>query len=507
MTPAAPDREQVGTLTSRTGQTKRWSPLALMTLGVLFLQIAWVFAVPPFRGSDEFDHVYKAAAVARGDWVPSPTAATRGTGAWLDVPADLVEAANAQCEDLPYTKPVDCVGTTDGATTRVASGAGRYHPLYYALVGTPALPFDGYAALYVMRLVTVFFAWLLFCAALAATRTWARTNWPTATLAIAATPVLIYSSSVVAPNGIEMMAGLAFWTSAIGVARGVRPAHDGRLLLIAAVSGSLLVTTRSLGPLWCLMVAVTVLISVRPGTDRLRVLLSDRRTWCAGGVVTLAALASTAWILRMGSLNVGGEPKAPLSLPERLSLLSDDVVLWLLQSIAAFPLRNEQSEPVVYICFLLAFLFLVVVGLAAARGALRLGIILAILAASAVPFLISVATFNSHAEVWQGRYALPYAVGIALLIGLALDETGRRIGPRLRFAGLLLVLPGQVIGLVDVMARSLDKPLADSEHWVHPHVVLVAALALAASGSLWWGATARRVGVDEVAAPEPRQAP
>jgi hypothetical protein len=52
----------------------------LLAIGMLLLQLGWTLALPPFRGIDEFDHVYKTAAVARGDWFPTPTDATRGTG-------------------------------------------------------------------------------------------------------------------------------------------------------------------------------------------------------------------------------------------------------------------------------------------------------------------------------------------------------------------------------------------------------------------------------------------
>ena len=34
----------------------------------LLLQSAWVLALPPFRGTDEFDHAYRAAEVAGGEW-------------------------------------------------------------------------------------------------------------------------------------------------------------------------------------------------------------------------------------------------------------------------------------------------------------------------------------------------------------------------------------------------------------------------------------------------------
>ena len=167
--------------------------------------------------------------------IPTPSDATRGTGAWLQVPGDIVDAARPQCQARVYTTASDCVGTREGDAVRIASGAGRYHPLYYAVVGTLALPFHGTAALYVMRLATAALALALVALALGALRTWARSRIALLGPVVAFTPVVVYSCSIVSPNGVEMAAGLAFWAAAVGLL--VADAHDvRRLSVMAAVS-------------------------------------------------------------------------------------------------------------------------------------------------------------------------------------------------------------------------------------------------------------------------------
>jgi hypothetical protein len=52
----------------------------LVLVGVMLLQSAWILAVPPFRGSDEFDHAFRAAGVATGQWHLSEQA-SNGRGA------------------------------------------------------------------------------------------------------------------------------------------------------------------------------------------------------------------------------------------------------------------------------------------------------------------------------------------------------------------------------------------------------------------------------------------
>ena len=195
-----------------------WPVFALIG-GLLLAQLAWVAAVPPYRGLDEWDHVYRASAVARGQWVATPEAATRGTGALVRVPEHIVAAARPECERLPYTGDPECVGRPSQAgQVDVASGAGRYNPAFYALVGYPSLPFEGVAALYAMRAVGALACLGMMLLALACVRRWAsRSSVPFLAFAVAITPSVLYASSIVAPNGLEIAAGLAWASALIGL--------------------------------------------------------------------------------------------------------------------------------------------------------------------------------------------------------------------------------------------------------------------------------------------------
>jgi hypothetical protein len=455
---------------------------------MLVLQLAWTVAVPPFRGIDEFDHVYKAASVARGDWFPTPTDATRGTGAWLEVPTDLVQAAQPRCKALVYTKDADCVGTPHGDTTRIASGAGRYNPVYYAVVGTPALPFDGNTAVYVMRLSSILLCWLLFWLALTATRIWARTPWPTTAIAIASTPMLVYSSSIVAPNGVEMMSGLALWSAALGLTRDPPRRDQTRLLLTAMVAGSILVTTRSLGPLLCLLILITVIAATRPPRGLVSGLFTRRLAWVTAVVVFAATVLSTVYIVAMEALDVAQQLGKHISFAKRLSNLIRAAVMWFFQGIAAFPLRDEPTKPAVYACYAVLFIVLFVLGMRYAARGLRAGIVLALVASTAVPFGFGLDPTNAPG-FWQGRYMLAYSVGIAILIGFALDQTRHRLKSIDAFVGLGLFVVAQTIGPVDVFRRTVDRSMVDYHDVLHPSAVVVAALAVMGSAAMWWGAT------------------
>jgi hypothetical protein len=464
-----------------------------MVLGLFVMQLAWALSVPPFRGSDEFDHAYRAAAVARGEWVAPPGEATRGTGAWLTVPDDIVEAARAQCEDLAYTGEDDCVGTpvADSRSVKVASGAGRYNPVFYFAIGAPALPFDGAAALYAMRGATILCALGLFALAVGCTAGWARTRWPFVALALATTPVLVYSATVASPNGVEIMAGLALWSALVGLTTS-DGSRDRLLLWAATLSGCVLVTLRSFGPLWCLLIVLSVLVAAPPSRDRLRDLCRSGLFQSAVSVVVVATLLGSAWTLSAKSFVIGVEPSNP-TFSERLEATARQVPVWLFQSIAAFPLRNESTVPIVYACFLVLGAALLVIAARSASTRLRLGLATVLVIAIAVPFLVTLATVDEYGTSWQGRYGLPYSIGLLVLAGLALDLR-RFPAPLAVLAPLSLAyVIGQAAGLVDVLlTESADSPQAGMSSWLQPSPVVAGILVASGAAMTWLCAVAAR---------------
>ena len=179
----------------------------------------WRF--PPFRGIDEFDHAYRASSVAHGHWRSEGVPAENGRGYVIVASRSVVDAAYLECHALRYTGPDNCSAIQDNGdgTVTVASAAARYHPLFYWLIGTPSMYFDGATALYVMRAVSA-----LMCAAIVGASAfvlglWIRTKWPIYALLASMTPVLVYSTSIVAPNGIEMVSGILLWVTLLGLSR------------------------------------------------------------------------------------------------------------------------------------------------------------------------------------------------------------------------------------------------------------------------------------------------
>jgi hypothetical protein len=456
--------------------------------GLGLLLLTWIFLMPPAGGLDEFAHAFRAASVARGHWtaVVGPSGTARDG---VEVPADLVRAAQPQCALLNYTSDLDCVGTTRGRTVLIADSANAYHPAFYAVVGVAALPFHGTPALYVMRLATAALALLFVVLALAALETWARSRTAYLGPVVACTPMLVYSSAIVAPNGPEMASALAFWTAAIGLLV-ADDRHLRRLTVIAAVSGVALCTFRSLGPVWCLLIAFAVVVSVRAPTGRLRALLRRPGLLVAGTAVVLSALQNAAWVLHMGTLPIadavgGGPGDAGSSLAHRWGETLVAIPVWLLQTIGAFPMRNA-THPSVYVSYLILFGMLMVTALRAGDSRLRFGLSGVVVVALVIPVVTTLRTYDSLGGVaWQGRYELPLLVGLVVLAAYTLDRVDRRL-PGPPGLGAALFVFAQVVSAAYTLHLELGRsPLVHSAQWVRPPIWLVVVSSAVGAFALW----------------------
>jgi predicted membrane protein DUF2142 len=459
---------------------------ALTMMAVLLVETAWMLVVPPFRGMDEHDHAYKAAAVADGDWGWAHTPSPQDWGAFVQVPSDLPEAAAPICESLPYTTDDNCHGRKiDDDTTEIASSASQYNPAFYGVVGTVARPFSGATSLYVMRLATALMCAALLGLAAVALRIWSRSPWPVLGLMLTATPMLTYSNSIVAPNGVELCAAAVVWSALLGLCRPLRdlpPQVRSRLVVLATVGAVPLVTVRMLGPLWLALILGTVaLLLPREGW---RPLLRSRTTWMCASVVLVFMVGAVGWdlVAKTNALtHAQNYSESPWPLLPQLE------VLWLLQAVAAFPARDELAALPLYAIVAVSWWVLLAAALRHGRARFRVSLAVAVGVSLAVPAAMTVLTFASEGTVWQGRYGYPYSLGFCLLCGYALDRAG--VAPRrtpLVVAGATLVWAStQVIGQLGVLLKqSRISPLADTSAWLQPPAWLVVVLTAAAAGLL-----------------------
>ena len=284
------------------------------------------------------------------------------------LPADIVAASRPECERLPEHRcPKDCVGTSNGdGTASVASGAGALQPpISTQSLGMPPCRLESVAALYAMR------AWRpgSLCAGFLANGAELHACWrgsPIAPVAAVAalTPMVLFSDRVSPPPTESRWQRAGVVVQPACFVENGRGRPDTRLLVVATVSGAILVTLRSVGPLWLVLILATVLIWTSPHPQPLLRLHRFRGGLVAYGALAASGLASIAWTISQDPLNLGAAETKDVSLGKTLIESGQIVPLWFLQGIGAFPYRDQLAPLPVYVLF-------VVLGLIGLEGAVR----------------------------------------------------------------------------------------------------------------------------------------
>ena len=377
-------------------------------LGLFLLQAAWVVAMPPFAAMDEFDHAYRAAAVAHGQWAATPSEATTGTGAFVLVPTDIVEAAQYECRRLSYGGQDECVGSRTGEFSEVASGAGRYPPTFYALVGWPSRFLDGALALYGMRAVGL---------VLRGGCSWRRSGrgaggrdrWRALQSAPGCGSGVLrhcHGSAERARNGQRA----ALWCALASLAH----APDGRTpgrstVVLAVVSGTLLLSLRAMGPFWMAMIVAVWLIAWPTAWPRLLELMRSRSGSLAALWLAAVACVSLGWVLSQETLEVRRSDEGTLDFGERLAVGLPETLLWTFQFLGTFPYRGTPRPPSCTRACSPSWWWAPWSCCGARRHGSRWALAALVGAAYAIPMVITVATLERYGTAWQGRSPCPFS--------------------------------------------------------------------------------------------------
>jgi Predicted membrane protein (DUF2142) len=426
----------------------------LLAFLAFFLLIgAWAVAAPYDGSPDEQDHILRAASVASGQIVARPASAVRGSGAFVTAPSSLVRD---NCWHFKPDRSAACAVEPGGTSTplRVGSGAGRYHPLYYAVVGWPLALLPNWAGVLIARLLSTAICAALLANALTDAMQWTRHRLMAAGVVVAATPMAASIGGAVNPNGPEIAAGVAFFAAAVPLLLTDSGARSKTLLWHAGVAAVIMAALRAGGPLWVAVALGALLVAVR--WTRLRELWNQRavRWWMLG--IGVAAVQSVLWTMLMKTTYMGdftGGQHWSISQATRQTLeywrnYADEMV-----GVTAW-LDTRMPAPA-YLVWEFGVAALVVWGFVLADRAGRWR--LAVLAAGGlgIPFAMQVLFVNRYGFITQGRYLLPVAVGLPMLgafliqrYGLAADKSRSLLG-----VYALGVLPIHLVCLVYTMIR------------------------------------------------------
>ncbi len=446
---------QAGAAATEPGtRTRRVTVTFLVGLFAFFCMGAgWATALPPNGTYDEAAHIYRAYGVATGQIY-----ASHGI---QRVPQSLMPSGNVNCV-WQDKQPATCQGSTptDSTERPIVSTAAAYSPIYYLPVGLPMVAFKNHTGLLLGRYVSVLLSALALAGALAITVALRARLAATAVLLVA-TPIVLNLAGSINPNGLEIACGVLLWTALLGLLRppgrelSERLTH--RLVILAAISGSLLMTIRYLGPLLLgLILVAAALIAYR---GRIRALLRRRDVRITGAVLAVALVIAAGWLLSSGSTNIADTDGRQLHLS--MAQLGKQIVLnrvpfWANQIIGQFSYGEMTMPTWLIVTWYSLIATLVVPALLIAGKRLRwtlvgLGaVLLLVLIGLEVHFV------NSVGWVAHGRYVMPTGCGIVLAAAFvqrwraALGDSGTI---RLGRAVVILALPLHLWALAEVMTR------------------------------------------------------
>lgn len=423
------------------GVRGRWV-LLVAVVSFFLMGAGWATALPVNGTYDESQHIVRAYGVISGQVYATPTSAIRGGGAWFDVPRSLLPGDI----DCTFTDraPASCQtpAPDDESTTRVASAAGRYNPVYYAAVGLPLLISPDVSGIVAARLVSALGAALMLgAAALIAVRR--RRPLLLAGVIAVATPMTMNLNGAINPNGWEIAAGVLLWTALLTLFR-ARPGELGepftrQLVVLAGISGSLLLVLRALGPVILVLIVAACLLLAR----RVAVMALVRRhdVWWVLGTGAFVGLYAIGWMLLSGlsdSEGAVGNDATNMPWSDALRQLSlTRMTFWVNQIIGQFSYGETTVPNWTIVTWYLVIGALVGPALAVVKRRHAL-VLLAVLATSFVA-LIALELFYLRNIGWSqhGRYIMPFGVGL-VLAAVSLRRLDRALGP----TGVARLLPG-----------------------------------------------------------------
>jgi hypothetical protein len=412
----------------------------LLTFGLIFgVLLVWSIAIPPYGAPDENQHLVKAYAIVHGETGRLDPATGERV---FRVPAIL--SGDPVCFAIVPNQPASCQQLdSSSAEHETLSRAAPYPPFYYLLVGWPSQVSSGKTMLQLMRGASAFWVSLLVALALHnATRIRRRAPLLPAFLVVLS-PVLFFLGATVTPSGVSIAAGLAVWTGGFVLLRG--EASDRLGLAVSRVGAPLclLILIRRDSVLWAALVVLALLALA--AADTLRALVRSWVAWLWAAVVVACVVVQLSLSGAETATSIGGGSgnfrAAVGELPYYVFQMVGGILGWL-----------DTWLPVgVYLVLFLVLGFVVIasLGFAPRRLAALTGLMVAVILI--VPVVIGSRSF----PYFQGRYLLPFAVGLPLVAALGLVES--RVAPgwpkRLGWILVPVVAVAQVGAFAQTMRR------------------------------------------------------
>ena len=415
------------------------------------LGVTWALIQPPYGVSDEPAHAVKALATAHGE-LRGPNSVGQFGYPSMDfqVPSAYSSIWHFTCYSGEVNQTPQCAPHFPSGHDRIAvsSTAAEYPPPYYATVGIWGWIAPGVFGLLLMRLATVIICtvFLLMSAYLFLL---SGNSLRLSVLLICATPTVFAFSGVVNPFSPEVTASILFWTSGTLLLKSADSATKNLKYFVyfSAISFGLM---RPASFLW-IVISMFVIALASVQFKNLRTSSIQRKDvihfFIAGGVGTLTSVVWYLFGMTVHNLG-GGSPAGGELIPNMLTSFHK-TPSYLRQIFGFFGWTTFYAPRIVVLLFVLSFVLLVV---ARRNYEIREMFAIALLIAFLFfgPAVLEGARAASSGWGFQGRYLIPVAVGIPLLLAL------RSESPRYKFASAIppiLIVLGHLVALNHVAKR------------------------------------------------------
>jgi len=432
----------------------------LLCFAAFFLMSsAWAMAAPYEAFPDEVYQVMRAAAVVTGQVSPVLASGKGGTGAYETIPVGL-NPRHIYCMVYQPATTGTClpqIGKGGWSTTkREISGAGRYNPLYYGIVGWPLRWRPDMLGIILVRLISAAVSAAFLASAAVSCLSMRRPALAVAGLLLAVTPVVTELAGAVQPNGLEATVAVSFWAALIPLLLGGSNERIPVLARRAGIAAVFLGQLRFLGPLW--LVAFPAVLLVPPARERLRAVSRSWavRSWAAAAVVS--GVLGLAWTIHFKANEIGKyAPPQHYTFRQAVQFLLDQRIIFdtFLQGIDGLG-QLETHPPGVLQVWLLGLGVLLISALAFGNwidrwriAALSAGTVLV----GVVPSALIVNTYGFSSV---GRYFLAILVGfplVAAFIVASSDALSARRQVQMSRVCILIALGGQFVSLAHMMVR------------------------------------------------------
>lgn len=400
--------------------------------GIAFLVGAtWAFTIPPSGGPDEQAHLVKAAGVARGDLSTEVEWRPGWFGLMPSTPVDVVTGYNygalydqLSCWSGVERQPSNCappLAERTGRPVTTDTYVGVYQPTYYAVVGWPTRFLAPAKGVYAARMAGVAIGAALVASALASARSLGRSTLTGAVLALP--PAVAFLASTVNPQGPEILAASAVWTTGL-LALG-QPDVDKRVIVRLGAAAIVLMSARPTGVVLAALIAGALAV-VAADREALRSLWRRRSARWAATFVIVAFAVNAIHVVANDALSTVIKKENTDTTSEILRSAADATPRLLTSQVGLLSWEGfvtlDLPRPLVQL-WLVAVAALVVWALAAGTARQKLAVVALVIGWAAMP--LAAALLNPEVG-WQGRYGLPIGLGIPIVAGWVVDRRAHR---------------------------------------------------------------------------------